>query len=131
MARERNQERQGDPTRPPASGRPQDSDVGGIPATLNEGVDRAGDRAAARREGGPRSGAGEASPSTGEMARGSAATAPRDLAGPADSLEPGERIGPAGNRQDREMRPPAGDRGADDSVPESLGKSITEPFKSS
>ena len=134
MTSDRNQGQQDDPTRPPASGLPQGSDVGGIPSTLNEGVDRAGDRAAARRDGGPRSGTGEASASTEEMARGSAATAPRnprDMTGSADSLEPDERVGPGGSRQDQAMHPPANDRGADDSLPESLGKSITEPFKSS
>jgi hypothetical protein len=134
MAQDQNQERKGDPTRPPETGLPKGGDVGGIPSTMSEGIDRAGDRAAPRREGGPRAGAGEASPSTGEMARESAATAPRD---PRDrtkapeTIGKGDRMTPQGDLQGREMRPPADDQGQDDSVPESLGKSISEPFKSS
>jgi hypothetical protein len=135
MAKDQNQGRPDDPTRPPETDLAAGGDVGGIPSGLDAGVDRASDRAAARREGGPRSGAGEASAATGEMARNSAATAPRDprdLTGSAVPAKQGDRMRQeSGDRQDRELRPAAGDQGQDDSVPESLGKSIAEPFKSS
>lgn len=125
------------------------ADVGGIPATLNQGVDHATDRAAGRREGTPESDAGGGPRPSLPVSGESAALAPRPArdttgspavasdatgSGTAATAQPG---GAGGNDADRDdarandARRANGDgSGQDDSLAESLGKAIAEPFKS-
>jgi hypothetical protein len=122
--------------RPPQAGLPEEgADVGGIPSTLNQGVDHASDRAGGRREGTPESDAGGGQPPSLPVSRGSAAVAPRpahDKTGSAATSETSAGPGAATDASPRDGagRGDADHSGQDDSVPESLGKAITEPFKS-
>ena len=105
-------------TRPPQSGLSEEgSDVGGIPSTLNQGVDHASDRSDGRREGTLESDAGGGMPPSLPVSQESAALPSRparDTTGSAVPAQEGD----------------ATDAGSDDSLPESLGKAISEPFKS-
>lgn len=136
-------------TRPPQAGLSEEgADVGGIPSTLNQGVDHASDRAGGRREGTLESDAGGAIPPSLPVSPDSAALSSR----PARDKSAGgvPTAGRAGTRaeagsaggEDTRGRPDtngsaggharpsnAGDSGNDDSLPESLGKAIAEPFK--
>ena len=123
-------------TRPPQAGlSEQGADVGGIPSTLNQGVDHASDRAAGRREGTLESNAGGAIPPSLPVSQDSAALSSRparDTTGaavPAAGATPQRQASTHAADGDR-AESDAGDSGADDSLPESLGKAISEPFKS-
>ena len=97
------------------------ADVGGIPATLGQGLKEAGDRREGRREGIPDAAGGA---SAAPMARESAAVSPRparDKTGAPAHVSGSADSGGSGSP----------DAGRDDSVAESLGKAIAEPFKSS
>jgi hypothetical protein len=115
------------------------ADVGGIPAPLSQGVDHASDRASARRDGSLESDAGGIPPSL-PVSQESAAVSPRaahdktqsarpssgaDATSPATSVTSGT-ASDAGSRHDGTTD----QSGQDDSPLESIGKAITEPFKS-
>lgn len=132
------------------------ADLGGIPSTLNQGVDHATDRAAGRREGTPESDAGGGPRPSLPVSGESAAVAPRparDTTGSASAASAGSPS--AGSPSSAPSVPSAasttgttgsasegaaqtGDAGRmkgdgsgqDDSLAESLGKAIAEPFKS-
>jgi hypothetical protein len=104
-------------TRPPQSGLSEEgSDVGGIPSTLNQGVDHASDRSGGRREGTLESDAGGIPPSL-PVSQDSAALPSRPARDTTGSAVPADEG-------------VAKDAGSDDSLPESLGKALSEPFKS-
>jgi hypothetical protein len=107
----------------------QGGDVGGIPGTLNQGVDRASDRKAARQDGAPdpdaTSGGGAALSNAPE----SAAVAPREARDKTHDVTPAGSV--LGNRESGAKSADGDASGQDDTVPESIGKAMTEPFKSS
>jgi hypothetical protein len=124
--------------RPTGSGSAQAGDVGGIPGTMKRGVAAATDRKAARREG-LRDDDGATGSTLAESTE-SGAYAPKegiDRTGAPAARRDGQSHGDAGSPR-RGNDPGAGGKraadgdesGQDDSVPESLGKSISEPFRS-
>ena len=100
-------------------------DVGGIPSTLNQGVDHASDRSAGRREGTLESDAGGMPPSL-PVSEHSAALPSRPARDTTGSAAP---VG-KGSATETVDKGAATETGNDDSFPESLGKAISEPFKS-
>jgi hypothetical protein len=126
-------------------------DVGGIPSPLNQGVDDATDRASGRREGTVDSDAGTTGGSVGaslpvpadsaalpQEARdrtpaAGAGAGPRQSGGSSMPPQAGEPT-PGDPRDPRDADPARSDGshpGSDDSAAESLGKAISEPFRSS
>ena len=112
-------------TRPPQAGSAAEGgDVGGIPATLNQGVDHASDRSAGRREGTLESDAGGGMPPSLPVTQESGAVPSRPARDTTGSVMPEPAV-PSDSDHGTTT-----DSGNDDSLPESLGKAISEPFKS-
>ena len=99
---------------------PEGADSRGQPATIDRGVGEAIHRAADRRE-------AEASPPT---PVGGPLDAPKDE--PPDASRANRRNAGAGSlrKPDSHGNAGAGEPGQDDSVAESIGKAVSEPFKS-
>ena len=126
--------------RPSGSGPDQESDVGGIPGTMKRGVADATDRKAARRDGlRDDDGGGTGSALAGSTHSGAAPKEGTDRTG-APATRNARRPDGAGGESSRAPDGPRAGRGRsadgdesgqDDSLPESLGKSISEPFRSS
>jgi hypothetical protein len=123
-------------------------DVGGIPSPLNQGVDDAMDRASGRREGTVDSDAGTTGGSVGASlpVSGDSAALPQEArdrtpaagagAGPRESggsggLPHAGEHAPGDPRDADPARRDGSHPGIDDSAAESLGKAISEPFRSS
>jgi hypothetical protein len=111
---------------PPAD---KEGQVGGIPAPLTQGVDRASDRKAARQDGTPDPDAGSGAGAALSNAPESAAVAPREARDKTHDVTPAGSV--LGNRTTSTKSADGDASGQDDTVPESIGKALTEPFKSS